>query len=133
MNKKQFEFTPSGVTTWKSDVRAGGQVSIDQECAAIADDFASWFPSRFILNDEQIQFLEQIDALVLQSYGCAIQYALQNDVDIVLEKETESTSRNVKNSKVVIMEEKIERWRESNTVARETPEADRLTFKIFYT
>jgi len=124
----KFPFTASGVADWQHDVRLGGQTSIDSECEAIASNFNAWIVSRFTLREDQIVFVESLDPLLTDSYGAALQYALQNGVQIVLEKDETATKKEL-NPKVAIMEEKIERWRNSSK-AKAT--GDSLVFKILY-
>lgn len=130
MKQQKFDFTPEGVNEWRTDVDGGGQSSIDDECEAIENDFIGWIGSRFDLNEDQMQFVRELDSLLTQSYGAALRYALQYGVAIQLEK-TETKAVPSRNPKVIAMDEKIKRWRGEKMADNEYKD-DKITFRIEY-
>lgn len=112
---KQFSFSSIGVQEWLDYIYAGGQVRIDEECTAIANNFVEWLTTRFGLVASQVDYLVRLGTLVHEGCSADIQNTLQLQGHIGLEKaEATTQTRDVLHPKIL--------WKEKQNAQQEAEE-----------
>lgn len=90
----KVEFSPQGFKQLETQLYALNDVALQAEANAVLSDYISWVKSHFILDPDQINYLNQLDPVFIASLASKASIAFLNrlPLNLVLPDQYESAS-----------------------------------------
>ncbi len=122
-------FTPQDLLDWQADLYPQPDPVVDAAADAASANFKKWLTGCFEFSEDQMEFIDSIDASVLEHWANSVSYYIRHRLPIELDKPS-NAEQGQRSRKLVTSKDRASSQTSSET--REEAYGALLTFTISY-